>query len=304
MNTTLQTIPQGEIILYQPDETISLEVRLEDDTVWLTQQQIIDLFQSSKANISEHIKNIYDQGELLYEATVRNFRTVRKEGARMVRRNLTHYNLDAIISIGFRVNAKRGIKFRQWANGVIKNYMLHGYAINQQLTHLEQRVDARIDAQQYKLQKIETTLADHQEKIDFFVRTNLPPIEGVFYNGQIFDAYVQIADLIKQAKKRITLIDNYIDENTLTLLSKHASGVAITIYTRPLTQQQRLDVQRHNQQYDPVVVMTCKENHDRFLIIDGEVYIFGASLKDAGKKLFAYIKMQETSEADILKFIR
>jgi hypothetical protein len=140
---TSKQSPQGEIILYQPDETIRLEVRLEDDTVWLTQQQIIDLFQSSKANISEHIKNIYDQGELLYGATVRNFRTVREEGTRMVRRNLTYYNLDAIISIGFRVNAKRGIKFRQWANKILKEYLLRGYSINYQMQQLEQKMDSQ-----------------------------------------------------------------------------------------------------------------------------------------------------------------
>ena len=157
---------QGEILLYQPDETVRLEVLMENETVWLTQAQIIELFQSSRSNISEHITNIYEQGELVYGATVRNFRTVQKEGDRMVNRELTYYNLDAIISIGFRVNAKRGIKFRQWANKVIKNYLLRGYAINQQLLRLEQRIDTRLDVQQKQIQKIESTLADHQEKID------------------------------------------------------------------------------------------------------------------------------------------
>ncbi len=162
---------QGEFILYQPDETVKLEVRLEDETVWLTQAQIVELFQSSKANISGHIKNIYEQQELEENTTVRDFRTVRLEGKRQVVRKLTYYNLDAIISIGFRVNSKRGILFRQWANKILKEYMLKGYAINQ-----------RID-------KLERTVVEHGEKIDFFVRTSLPPVEGVFYNGQIFDAY-------------------------------------------------------------------------------------------------------------------
>lgn len=295
---------RGEIVLYQPDDTTRLEVRMENETVWLTQAQIIELFQSSKANISEHISNIYEQGELVYEATVRNFRTVQKEGDRMVERLLTYYNLDTIISVGFRVNAKRGIKFRQWANGIIKNYMLRGYAINQQLLNMERRIDSRLDDQQNQIKQIETTLADHQEKIDFFVRTSLPPVEGVFYDGQIFDAYVQISELIKQAKKRVVLIDNYIDESTLTLLSKRGPNVDATIYTRPLSQQQQLDVQRNNQQYPSIAVNICQQNHDRFLIIDDEVYAFGASLKDAGKKLFAYIKMNETSAADLLSRIR
>lgn len=294
----------GEIVIYQPDDTISLEVRMGDETVWLTQGQIIELFQSSKANISEHIKNIYEQGELNYEATVRNFRTVQQEGGRMVERIRTYYNLDAIISVGFRVNAKRGIKFRQWANVVIKNYIIRGYAINQQLLNVERHIDARLDSQQSQIRQIETTLSDHQEKIDFFVRTSLPPVEGVFYDGQIFDAHVQISGLIKQARNRIVLVDNYIDETTLTLLNKRDSNVDATIYTRPLSQQKQLDVQRNNQQYPPVTVIICQRTHDRFLIIDDDVYAFGASLKDAGKKLFAYIKMKETSATELLGLIR
>ena len=294
----------GEIVLYQPDDTISLEVRMGDETVWLTQSQIIELFQSSKANISEHIKNIYEQGELIYEATVRNFRTVQQEGGRMVERIRTYYNLDAIISVGFRVNAKRGIKFRQWANAVIKNYIIRGYAINQQLLNVERHVDARLDSQQNQIRQIETTLSDHQEKINFFVRTSLPPVEGVFCDGQIFDTHVQISGLIKRAKNRIVLVDNYIDETTLTMLNKRDSNVDATIYTRPLSQQQQLDVQRNNQQYPPVTVNICQRTHDRFLIIDDDVYAFGASLKDAGKKLFAYIKMGETSATELLSLIR
>ena len=294
----------GEIVMYQPDDTTRLEVRMENETVWLTQAQIIELFQSSKANISEHIKNIYEQGELVYEATVRNFRTVQQEGGRTVERLLTFYNLDTIISVGFRVNAKRGIKFRQWANGIIKSYMLRGYAINQRLLSMERHFDARLDNQQHQIKQIESTLADHQEKIDFFVRTNQPPVEGIFYDGQIFDAYVQISDLIKQAKKRVVLIDNYNDETTLTLLNKRGTKVDAIIYTRPLSQQQQLDVQRNNQQYPPITVKVCQQNHDRFLIIDDAVYAFGASLKDAGKKLFAYIKMNETTAAELLRQIR
>lgn len=304
----LQTVDSenngGEIVLYQPDDTTRLEVRMDNETVWLTQAQIVELFQSSKANISDHISNIYEQGELSYEATVRNFRTVQQEGGRMVERLRTYYNLDTIISVGFRVNAKRGIKFRQWANGVIKNYMLHGYAINQQLLNMERNFDAKLGNQQEQIKQIETTLADHQEKIDFFVRTSIPPVEGIFYDGQIFDAYVQISTLIKQAKKQVVLIDNYIDESTLALLNKRGTKVDAAIYTRPLSQQQQLDVQRNNQQYPPVAVNICKQNHDRFLIIDDEVYVFGASLKDAGKKLFAFIKMNETSAADLLNRIR
>lgn len=264
---------KSEIILYQPEETVKLEVRLEDETVWLTQAQIVELFQSSKANISEHIKNIYEQGELEEGATVRDFRTVRIEGKRQVVRNLTYYNLDAIISIGFRVNTKRGIQFRQWANTVLKDYLLKGYSINQ------------------RIERLEKTVAEHSEKIDFFVRTSLPPVEGVFFEGQIFDAYVFAADLIKSAKQSIVLIDNYIDESVFTLLSKRDKEVSAIIYTKQISSQLQLDIQRHNTQYPPIEVLPYIHAHDRFLIIDSTVYHIGASLKDLGKKLFAFSKM-------------
>ena len=265
---------QGEIILYQPDEAVKLEVRLEDETVWLTQAQLVELFQSSKANISEHIKNIYAQGELEDYSTVRDFRTVRQEGKRHVVRNISYYNLDAIISIGFRVNSKRGILFRQWANKVLKDYLLKGYSINRRLSELEQ------------------TVSEHSKKIDFFVRTSLPPVEGIFFDGQIFDAYKFASDLIKSARQSLVLIDNYVDESVLLMLSKRQPRVTATIYTQRITSQLRLDLDRHNDQYPPVDVRTCKFSHDRFLIVDEtDVYHIGASLKDLGKKMFAFSKL-------------
>ena len=281
---------QGEILLYQPDETVRLEVLMENETVWLTQAQIIELFQSSKSNIREHITNIYEQGELVYEATVRNFRTVQKEGDRMVNRVLTYYNLDAIISVGFRVNAKRGIRFRQWANGVIKNYLLRGYAVNQQLMRLEQRMDAKLDAQHSEILKIESTLAEHQEKIDFFVRTNQPPVEGVLFEGQIFDAYKLVEALVKSAKREIILIDNYVDAVIFDLLEKRARGVAATIYTERVDQSLQHLQQLNQQQYRRRIEVKEYNNrfHDRFLILDDALYHFGASFKDLGKRLFAF----------------
>ena len=211
----------------------------------------------------------------------------------MVKRKIEFYNLDAIISVGFRVNTKRGIEFRQWANSVLKQYLLRGNAVNQRLFDIEN-----------KMFEQGMEIKELRKKVDFFVRSSLPPVEGIFYDGQIFDAYAQIVGLIKQAKRSITLIDNYIDETTLTMLSKRGGGVTATIYTRPLSQQQQLDLQRHNQQYAPIAVNICQHNHDRFLIIDDEVYVFGASLKDAGKKLFAYIRMQETTATELLSGIR
>ena len=277
---------KGEIVMYQPDETIRLEVRMEGETVWLSQAQMAELFGTKRQAITKHLQNIYECEELNKMATSSILELVRKEGKRTVKRRVEFYNLDAIISVGFRVNTKRGIEFRQWANQVLKDYLLKGYVVNQRITALEHQV------------------ANLTEKVNFFVRSSLPPVEGIFYDGQIFDAYVQIASLIKQAKRSIVLVDNYIDETTLTMLCKRDANVSATIYTRQLSQQQQLDVQRHNQQYPPIAVNYCQRNHDRFLIIDDVVYLFGASLKDAGKKLFAYIKMQETSASELLNNVR
>ena len=277
---------KGEIVMYQPDETIRLEVRVENETVWLSQAQMAELFKATKQNISLHINNIYDEGELERIATVKDYLTVQKEGKRIVNRHVNLYNLDVIISVGYRVKSVRGTRFRQWATRILKEYLFNGYSVNRRFETIEQRLTAA------------------EDKIDFFVRSSLPPVEGIFYDGQIFDAYAHIISLIKQAKHSIILIDNYINVDTLTMLSNRSAGVTATIYTRQLNQQQQLDLQRHNQQYPPIDIHTTQRNHDRFLIIDDVVYLFGASLKDAGKKLFAYIKMQETPSAALLNDIK
>ena len=284
---------KGEIVMYQPDETIRLEVRMGEDTVWLTQQQMADLFATDRTSIAKHIQNIYQTDELEKKPTCAKIAQVRQEGQRKVKRSIVYYNLDMIISVGYKVNSIRGTKFRQWANRVLKEYLLRGYVVDTRIQSLEQQVSEQ-----------GMQIRDLKRKVDFFVRSSLPPVEGIFYDGQIFDAYVQIANLIKQAKQSIILIDNYIDETTLTLLSKRNTNVSATIYTRQLSQQQQLDVNRHNQQYPPITINVCQRNHDRFLIIDDMVYLFGASLKDAGKKLFAYIKMQETSAQELINRIR
>lgn len=266
---------QGEIILYQPDETVKLEVRMEDETVWLTQAQMVELFCSTKQNISLHINNIFKEGELAEKATVKEYLTVRTEGNRNVKRKITCYNLDVIISVGYRVKSVRGTQFRIWANSVLKEYLLKGYSINQRLSELEK------------------TVALHSEKIDFFVRTSLPPVEGIFFDGQIFDAYKFATDLIKTARKSLLLIDNYVDESVLLMLSKRNPGVSATIYTQKITPQLQLDLDKHNDQYPPINIRTYRNSHDRFLIVDDkEVYHIGASLKDLGKKMFAFSKLE------------
>jgi len=264
----------NEIILYQPDETIKLEVRLENETVWLTQQQMAELFGTQRQAITKHLKNIFDCEELERSSSSSILELLQKEGNRMVRRKVELFNLDVIISVGFRVNTKRGIQFRQWANRVLKEYMMKGYSVNQRLERLEQRV------------------TQTENKIDFFVKTSLPPVEGIFYDGQIFDAYKFVCDLIRSAKQRIVLIDNYIDDSVLQMLDKRQSNVSATIYTKNYTPQLQLDLQRHNAQYAPIAIQSFTQSHDRFLIIDDTVYHIGASLKDLGKKWFAFSKME------------
>ena len=263
---------QGEIILYQPDEAVKLEVRLEDETVWLTQEQIADLFGTKRPAITKHLNNIYKSGQLDIDSTCSILEHMGNDGKQ--RYTTKYYNLDAILSIGYRVNSKNATLFRKWANSVLKDYLLKGYSINKRLSELER------------------TVAQHTEKIDFFVRTALPPVEGIFYNGQIFDAYKFATDLVKSARRSIVLIDNYVDETVLLMLSKRSVGVSATIYTQRITQQLQLDLDRHNSQYPPIDIRTYRDSHDRFLIVDEtDVYHIGASLKDLGKKMFAFSKL-------------
>ena len=278
---------KGEIVMYQPDETIRLEVRMEGDTVWLSANQMSLLFDRDEKTIRKHINNVFSDNEV---PKAINTHFLRVDG---VKQPVAFYTLDVIISVGYRVKSKKGTAFRQWANKVLKEHLLRGYSINQNLKD----VQAQLGTHDKRISVLEG-------KVDFFVRSSLPPVEGIFYDGQIFDAYAQIISLIKQAKRSIILIDNYISTDTLTMLSNRDANVSATIYTRQLSPQQQLDLQRHNQQYPPIAVNFCQRNHDRFLIIDDTVYIFGASLKDAGKKLFAYIRMQETSPTELLSNIR
>ena len=278
-----QLAPQtGEVVLYNPDDTIRLEVRMNEETVWLSQSQIALLFGCSVDNVGLHLKNIFEEDELDQKSTTEIFSVVRSEGSRMVKRNILHYNLDAILSVGYRVSSRNATKFRQWANQVLKDYLLKGYSVNQRIERLEQRV------------------TQTENKIDFFVRTALPPVEGIFFDGQIFDAYELVCRLIKSAKRRIVLIDNYVDESTLLMLEKRNNGVTATIYTHSIGEQLQLDIDRNNAQYRPITVLRYKKSHDRFLILDDDVYHVGASLKDLGKQWFAIMKMNEIRAEDIL----
>lgn len=273
---------KGEIILYQPDEAVRLEVRLENETVWLSIDEMSSLFGRDISVIGKHIRNIFKEEELIKDSVWAKFAYTASDGKTY---QVDYYNLDVIISVGYRVKSKRGTQFRQWANKVLKEYLLKGYAINQRIEHLENKMDSKFIVHDRQLKELAS-------KVDFFVRTSLPPVEGVFFNGQIFDAYVFATNLIRSAKKSLLLIDNYIDESVLLMLAKRNSGASATIFTGRITAQLQLDLDKHNDQYPPINIRTYANAHDRFIIIDEtEVYHIGASLKDLGKKLFAFTKM-------------
>lgn len=273
---------ENEIILYQPDATLSLDVRVENETVWLTQQQIAQLFGVKQPAISKHLKNIFESGELEETSVYSILEYTAADGKKYKTR---FYNLDAILSVGYRVNSLNATLFRQWANKILKDYLLRGYSVNQRLLHLESRIDHRLSEHDHQIKEL-------NDKVDFFLRTSLPPREGVLFDGQIFDAHRFINDLIRSASNRVILIDNYVDDTVLTQLDNRKDGVCATIYTRQISNAFRLDIDRHNRQYAPIEVRTAHKIHDRFLVVDDTLYHIGASIKDLGKKLFAFSKME------------
>ena len=279
-HATLAEAGLGEIIIYNLDDSIKLDVWMERETVWLTIKQLAELFDRDRTVIGRHIKNIFSEGELDQSLVCAKFAHTGEYGrvaGYSQTKDVDFYNLDVIISVGYRVKSVRGTRFRQWANNVLKEYIIKGYAVNPRLEQLERRV------------------ATTEEKIDFFIKTSLPPVEGIFFDGQIYDAYEFICGLIKNAKTRIVLIDNYVDDTVLTMLNKRETGVSATIYTQKISPQFQLDNTKHNAQYPPIDVREFTKSHDRFLILDDQVYLIGASLKDIGKKWFAVALMSETS---------
>ena len=286
---------KGEVILYHPSETIKLEVRLENETVWLTQAQMAELFGTKRQAITKHLKNIFDCGELLRAATSSVLELLQPEGNRMVKRTVELFNLDVIISVGYRVNTSRGIQFRQWALQILKEYLLKGYSVNQHLVALQEKINNRFA-------QVEQRLDDHDEQIAFFIRTNQPPIEGVFYEGQVLDARDFAETLIKSAQKEVLLIDNYIDARTFEILEVRNKSVSAAIYVERvgsgLRTLQQVSAQQTSRQID--LRETTQRIHDRFLIIDDVVYHLGASLNELGRRLFAFSKMSIRKEHVLL----
>ena len=278
----------GEIVMYQPDETIRLEVRMEGETVWLTQAQMAELFDKDRTVIGRHIRNIYKEEELEKDITCAKFAHMGIDGDQQY--EYTAYNLDVIISVGYRVKSKRGTKFRQWANKILKEYLLQGHVVNSRIVALEQHAA-----------KQDVEIMAMKNKIDFFVRTSLPPVEGIFYDGQIFDAYRFVSDLIRKAKTSVVLIDNYIDDTVFSLLDKRREGVMAIVYTKSVNEQLKLDIKRHNEQYAVIEVSQFNKAHDRFLLIDDEVYHIGASIKDLGKKWFAFTLMNDIKASELVE---
>ena len=276
----------GEIVLYQPDDTIRLEVRMGDETVWLNTNQMATLFGREESNIRRHVINVFKEKELEKE---NNVHYLHVNG---VKKPVPFYTLDVIISVGYRVKSQRGTDFRRWATKVLKEYLLQGYTVNQQISEIKQTV-----VEQKK------EIAEIRNKVDFFVQTSLPPRQGVFFDGQIFDAYRFVSDLVRKADRRIVLIDNYVDDTVLSLLDKRKEGVSATIYTKSITDQLLLDITRHNEQYTPIEVKQFNKAHDRFLIIDDEVYHIGASIKDLGKKWFAFALMNDLVADNFLEML-
>jgi len=281
----------NEIVLYQQNETMKLEVRLENETVWLTQQQIADLFGTKRPAITKHLSNIFKSGELEEESTCSILEHMAADGSRTY--STKYYNLDVILSVGYRVNSVNATMFRRWANQVLKEYLLRGYSVNQRLMQIEDRIDRRLSEHDRHLLMLD-------EKVDFFVRTSLPPKEGILFQGQIFDAHVIVSKLVESANTRIALIDNYVDATVLTQLDKRKPGVKATIYTQEIKSILRQDLRRHNQQYPEITIHVYHGAHDRFLIIDETVYHIGASLKDLGKKLFAFSEMTAMTGTELL----
>ena len=284
---------ENQIVVYQPNETVRLDVRLENETVWLTQARLGVLFGVDRTVVNRHIHNIYKTGELEESATCAKIAQVQNEGGRSITRIVPFYNLDMIIAVGYRVNSLQATRFRQWATRVLKEYLLRGYSVNARLSQLEDKVDRR-------LAKHERDIIELKNKVDFFVQTETPPLQGVFYDGQLWDARALVLKLIQSAKRSLLLIDNWATAETLDLFAKKRKGVKVTIITSehydkkhvPHRKISPADIETFNAQYPRLAVRYNETFHDRFLIVDDkELYLIGASLKDLGRKCFGFTKM-------------
>ena len=278
------TAKKNAIVVYQPNETLRLDVSVENETVWLTQAQMVKLFERDQSVIARHIRNAFKEGEVSRESNMHFLHNAISD------KPVQCYDLDVIISVGYRVKSLRGTQFRRWATQVLKDHLLKGYSVNARLNQLEDKVDRR-------LAKHDQDIVELKEKVDFFVQTSLPPVQGVFFNGQVFDAHVFAAKYILNARKSILLIDSWVDLATLELLSKKNKGVSVEIVTSPRGNKLKTsDINAFNTQYGGLTVKTSRNFHDRFLVIDNKrLFLFGASLKDLGWKCFAFTELDASA---------
>ena len=315
-------VQQGEIILYQPEGSVKLEVRVENETVWLSQGQMAELFSASKQNISLHISNIYKEGELQQDSTVKDYLTVQKEGKRTISRKVVYYNLDVIISVGYRIKSIQGTRFRQWANRILKDYMLKGYAINQrkistdlqiadrlheqrqlierqnsEITEFKGKTEKRFDEQESRLSAVE-------KRIDFFVQASQTPTGGILATGTHFDGFVLIGDLVKTAKRSVVFIDPFATVDVLKFAAMRAKGVSATIYSPRITPEFKEAQRLHNKQYPGLELKTMRTIHDRFLLVDDTVYHFGASFKDMGNEMTAFSILNFVSPEEVIEKVK
>ena len=291
--TGIMSEKENQIVVYQPNETVRLDVRLENETVWLNQSRLGDLFGVDRTVINRHIHNIYKTGELDMDSTCAKIAQVQNEGGRSITRTIPFYNLDMIIAVGYRVNSLQATRFRQWATKVLRDYLLRGYSINARMSQIEDRIDRRLFGYDKRIESLE-------EKVDFFVQTQTPPLQGVFYDGQLWDARALVMKLVSGAKKSLVLIDNWATAETLDLFAKKRKGVKVTVFTSEHYDKKHMphhkisddDITAFNAQYPKLTVCYNETFHDRFLIVDDkELYLIGASLKDLGKKCFGFTKM-------------
>jgi len=285
---------KNEIIVYQPEGgEFHIEVRVDQDTVWLTQAQMAELFNTDRTSINRHIRNIFQTQELYESSTCAKIAQVRLEGGRSIKRVVPYYNLDMIISVGYRVNSISGTRFRQWANRVLKEHMLRGFSVNQRLV-----------AHENKLENIDSRVIYLEKQVDFFVKANLPPKEGVLQAKAFWSGYEFAVQLVRSAKQEIVIIDPFADDTTLSLMPKRNPGVNAIIYSARINQTMKAECERLNRQCPPVELRTMREVHDRFIVVDETVYHIGASIKDLGNKLTAFSVLSLLPKQQLLEMIK
>ncbi len=313
---------QGEIILYQPEGSVKLEVRVENETVWLTQAQMAELFSVKEHTITYHIQDVLKSDELEQVSTTRKIRVVRMEGKRVVSRNIDFYNLDMIISVGYRVNSKAGVRFRRWANQVLKDFLLKGYAINQRKLSTDLQIADRLHEQRQLIEKQGSEIAEFkgatakhfnehesrlsavEKRIDFFVQASQPPTGGILATGTHFDGFILIGDLVKTAKRSVVFIDPFATVDVLKFAAMRAKGVSATIYSPRITPEFKEAQRLHNKQYPGLELKTMRTIHDRFLLVDDTVYHFGASFKDMGNEMTAFSILNFVSPEEVIEKVK